>query len=116
MVWFSQTFQYFRRLRSPIFFVLPLYLVISAIFETEWRVPLVAALVALGVGQIVFVVITMLLAKGYGFTRHLGWVVVWPVWRYCLTIFSTESLLSLPGRPSPARLGERRAITEAVVH
>ena len=116
MVWFSQTFQYFRRLRSPIFFVLPIYLAISAAYETSWRVPLVAALIALVVGQAVFVVITMLLATGYGFTRHLGWVVVWPLWRYCLTMFSTESLLSLPGRPSPGRNRDRRTITEAVVH
>ena len=51
----------------------------------------------------------------YGFTRRIGWVLLWPLWRYCLTMFSTESLLSLPGRPVPSFTRERRVIAEAVV-
>ena len=116
MVWFTQTYQYFRRVRSPIFFVLPLYVAVYAVFESDWRIRLLAAVTSLFVGQVIFVVLTLLLAARYGFTRRIGWVLLWPLWRYCLTMFSTESLLSLPGRPVPSFTRERRVIAEAVVH
>ena len=116
MVWFTQTHQYFRRVRSPIFFVLPFYLAISAAFEASWRTPVLVAITALLTAQVVFTLFTLVLALGYGFVRHLGWIVVWPLWRWSLTMFSTESLLSLPGRPLARRARDRRIIVEAVVH
>jgi cellulose synthase/poly-beta-1,6-N-acetylglucosamine synthase-like glycosyltransferase len=116
MVWFTQTHQYFRRVRSPIFFVMPFYLAIYAAFQASWRVPLLVALGALLISQIAFTTFTLVLAVGYGFARHLGWVAVWPVWRWCLTMFSTESLLSLPSRPFAPRSRNLPVISDAVVH
>jgi cellulose synthase/poly-beta-1,6-N-acetylglucosamine synthase-like glycosyltransferase len=116
MVWFTQTHQYFRRVRSPIFFVLPFYLAIYAAFQASWRTPVFVALAAVLISQIVFTLFTLVLAVGYGFARRLGWVVLWPVWRWCLTMFSTESLLSLPSRPFAPLARDRRVIVDAVVH
>jgi cellulose synthase/poly-beta-1,6-N-acetylglucosamine synthase-like glycosyltransferase len=115
-VWFTQTNQYFRRVRSPIFFVLPLYVALYAVFQGAWRVPVVAAIAATFVGQALFMLISLVLAVGYGFARYTGWVVLWPVWRCCLAMFSTESLLSLPGRPLRPFTRRRTVIREAVVH
>jgi hypothetical protein len=68
------------------------------------------------IAQVVFTIFTLVLALGYGFARRIGWVVLWPVWRWCLTMFSTESLLSLPSRPLDPLARDRRVIAEAVVH
>ncbi len=115
-VWFTQTNQYFRRVRSPIFFVLPLYIALYAVFQGAWRVPVIAAIAATFVGQSLFMLISLVLAVGYGFGRYIGWVLLWPLWRCCLTMFSTESLLSLPGRPLTPFTRRRAEIREAVVH
>jgi hypothetical protein len=103
-------------MRSPIFFVLPIYVVLYAAFQGAWRVPVVAAIAATFVGQVLFMLIALVLAVGYGFARHVGWVLLWPLWRCCLTMFSTESLLSLPGRPLTPFASRRTEIREAVVH
>ena len=59
MIWFTQTHQYFRRVRSPIFFVLPLYLAIYAVFEGAWRMPVFVALAAMFISQVVFTLFTL---------------------------------------------------------
>ena len=79
--------------------MLPFYLAISAVFQASWRTPVVAFLAAFCVAQIAFMTLEWCLAVGYGFGRRIGWVLLWPFWQYCLVVFSTESLLSLPGRP-----------------
>jgi hypothetical protein len=116
MVWFTQTHQYFRRVRSPIFFVLPLYLAIYAAFESSARTPVLVTLAAMFVAQAIFILVTLVLAIGYGFARRIGWILLWPIWRWCLIMFSTESLLSLPGRPLKPLARDRQVIAEAVVH
>jgi cellulose synthase/poly-beta-1,6-N-acetylglucosamine synthase-like glycosyltransferase len=116
MVWFSQTFQYFRRVRSPIFFVLPLYLAVYAAFDGAWRLPIVVGISAVFIGQIAYVSVGAVLAAGYGFENRVGWLLLWPIWRIFLTMFSTESLLSLPGRPVHLLRRDRAVISEAVVH
>jgi cellulose synthase/poly-beta-1,6-N-acetylglucosamine synthase-like glycosyltransferase len=115
-VWFTQTNMYFRRVRSPIFFMLPMYIAIYAAFEGTWRSTVVAAVAATIVGQVAFMIFSLLLATGYGYARYIGWALLWPVWRCCLTMFSTESLLSLPGRPFHLFTRRRQVISEAVVH
>ena len=115
-VWFMQTLQFFRRVQSPIAFMLPFYLAISAVFQASWRTPVVAFLAAFCVAQIAFMTLEWCLAVGYGFGRRIGWVLLWPFWQYCLIMFSTESLLSLPGRPLTPLTRKREIISEAVVH
>jgi len=95
---------------------LPFYLAIAAAFEASWRTPVLIAVAALLTAQVVFTLFTVVLAFGYGFIRCLGWIVLWPLWRWSLTMFSTESLLSLPGRPLALWTRERRIIVEPVVH
>ena len=111
-----QTLQFFRRVQSPIAFMLPFYLAISAVFQASWRTPVVAFLAAFCVAQIAFMTLEWCLAVGYGFGRRIGWVLLWPFWQYCLIMFSTESLLSLPGRPLTPLTRKREIISEAVVH
>jgi cellulose synthase/poly-beta-1,6-N-acetylglucosamine synthase-like glycosyltransferase len=115
-VWFMQTLQYFRRVYSPIAFMLPVYLLIYAMFEGTWRTPVVAFLGAVFVGQASFMLLQWILAVGYGFGRRIGWVLLWPVWQYFLIMFATESLLSLPGRPVTLFSQQRQVISEAVIH
>ena len=88
--------------------MLPVFLVISAMFQGPWRTPVVVFLAAFCVAQIAFMVTESFLAIGYGFGRRIGWVLLWPFWQYCLVMFSTESLLSLPGRPLPLLTRKRR--------
>ena len=115
-VWFMQTLQFFRRVRSPIAFMLPFYLAVSALFEPTWRTPVFAFLAAFCAAQIAFMTLEWFLAVGYGFGRRFGWILLWPFWQYCLIMFSTESLLSLPGRPLTPLTRKREVISEAVVH
>jgi cellulose synthase/poly-beta-1,6-N-acetylglucosamine synthase-like glycosyltransferase len=115
-VWFMQTLQFFRRVESPIAFMLPVYLAISAVFQGSWRTPVLAFFAAYCGAQIAFMLLEWFLAVGYGFGRRIGWVLLWPFWQYCLIMFSAESLLSLPGRPLAPLTRKRDVISEAVVH
>jgi cellulose synthase/poly-beta-1,6-N-acetylglucosamine synthase-like glycosyltransferase len=115
-VWFAQTLQFFRRVNSPIAFMLPAYLLVYAAFQGAWRTPVVAFLGAYFVAQVAFMVVQLFLAVGYGFGRRIAWVLLWPLWQYCLIMFSTESLLSLPGRPWHPLNRRRQVISEAVIH
>jgi cellulose synthase/poly-beta-1,6-N-acetylglucosamine synthase-like glycosyltransferase len=114
-VWLSQTRQYFIRVSSPISLLLPVYLALYAVFQGASRTPVLVFLSAMFVVQVSGMLVTSLLATGYGFGRKLGWMLLWPLWGLCLKVFSTESILSLPGRPF-APFARKQVITEAVVH
>lgn len=115
-VWFSQAHQYFERVFSPARLMLPFYLVLVAVFEGTYRAVVVTFLGAWVVFSLAFMALETLLAFGYRQVRHLGWVVLWPVWQEFLTLFSTEAWLSLPGRPAGLEGSRPERIERAVVH
>ncbi|MGH9081016.1 MAG: glycosyltransferase [Acidimicrobiales bacterium] len=115
-VWMTQTYQFVSHLFSPIRLMLPVFLMLTAVFEGSYRA---AILIFIGIWfcfSIAFMAIEAVLAVGWGQARHFGWVLVWPLWQLCLILWSTENWLSLPGRPSGVRGAKPLAVTEAVVH
>lgn len=115
-VWFSQAHQYFERVFSPARLMLPFYLLLTAIFEGTYRSVILIFLGAWVVFTVVFMALETVLAVGYRQVRHLGWVLLWPVWQEFLTLFSTEAWLSLPGRPAGIHGAKPPAVRQAVVH
>lgn len=116
-VWFSQTHQFFSRTFAPIRLMLPLYLLVLAMFKGIYITPLLLAVAAWFVGQASFMAFEVILAVAYRHERQIGWVLLWPLWQIALIIFSTESWLSLPGRPASLLHGSAPAeIRTAVVH
>jgi hypothetical protein len=68
------------------------------------------------VGEVAFVALQATLTAGYRQVRHLGWVLLWPVWHEFLMVFATEAWLSLPGRPIGIHGTRPARITQAVIH
>ena len=56
------------------------------------------------------------LTLGFRQGRHLGWVVLWPIWHEFLMVFATEAWLSMPGRPLGVHGTRPVVITQAVIH
>ena len=52
--------------------------------------------------EIVFMTLQALLTLGSARVRHLGWVVLWPLWHEFLMVFATEAWLQ-PARPPRTR-------------
>ena len=113
-VWFSQTHQYFTKTFAPIRLMFYVYLVLTAAVDGTYRDVLLVFVGAWVVFSIVFSAIEALLCVGYGQTRHIGWVVLWPIWQLATTLWTVESWLSLPARPLVLR--KARAPLTAVVH
>ncbi len=115
-VWMTQTYQFISHLFSPIRLMLPVFLMLTGIFEGSYRA---AILVFVGVWfgfSVAFTALESILAVGWGQARHLGWVLMWPLWQLCLILWSTENWLSLPARPSGVAGARPVNVTEAVVH
>ncbi len=106
-VWYSQSHQFFTRMFAPIRLMLPIYLFVVAAFNGVYTKPLLLTVGAWFIGQVSFMAFESLLATVYGQKRRIAWVLLWPLWQICLVLFSTESWLSLPGRPASLVRGMR---------
>jgi cellulose synthase/poly-beta-1,6-N-acetylglucosamine synthase-like glycosyltransferase len=115
--WYSQTHQFFKNVFCPARAMIPVYLVLLAVFAGGSYLGLVA-LIAAGyvVGEILFMASAFVLCLGYRQHRHLGWVLLWPFWQELLVWWPTEAWLSLPGRPAGFSGARPTRVTEAVVH
>ncbi len=115
-VWFNQTQQFVKCAFAPARLLLPLYLLLTAAFEGAQRNVILIFLGGYVLAEIVFMVLQALLTVGYRQVRHLGWVVLWPVWHEFLLVFATEAWLSMPGRPLGLHGTRPVRITQAVIH
>ncbi len=115
-VWMSQTYQFVAHLFSPIRLMLPVYLLLTAVFEGTYRAQILVFLGVWVAYSMLFMVVVVLLAVGWGQARHLGWVVLWPVWQLSLILWSTENWLSLPGRPVGVLDNRPVVVSKAVIH
>ncbi len=115
-VWFNQTQQFFKCAFAPARLLLPLYLALTAVFEGTQRNVILVFLGGYVVAELLFMVLQATLTAGYRQGRHLGWVLLWPLWHEFLMVFATESWLSLPARPIGLHGTRPAAITQAVVH
>jgi cellulose synthase/poly-beta-1,6-N-acetylglucosamine synthase-like glycosyltransferase len=115
-VWFNQSQQFFKSTFAPARLLLPLYLLLTAAFEGTQRNVILVFAGAYIVGEVAFVALQATLTAGYRQVRHLGWVLLWPVWHEFLMVFATEAWLSLPGRPIGIHGTRPARITQAVIH
>jgi cellulose synthase/poly-beta-1,6-N-acetylglucosamine synthase-like glycosyltransferase len=115
-VWFTSYHQFFSRTFAPIRLMLPFYLLITLAFVPADRNAVAFIAAAWFVGSIAFIMIETFLVTAYRFERRWPWLILWPFWQVCLMIFSTESWLSLPGRPVGFSSSPDVKVTEAVVH
>ena len=79
-VWMSQTYRFVLTLHTPIRLTVPVYLLFTAIFDGTYRAEILAFLGIWIVSSVAFMAVEAVLAVGWGQARHLGWVVLWPVW------------------------------------
>jgi cellulose synthase/poly-beta-1,6-N-acetylglucosamine synthase-like glycosyltransferase len=115
-VWFNQTQQFFKSAFAPARLLLPMYLVLTAMFEGTQRNIILVFLGGFVVGEVVFMLLQALLTTGYRQSRHLAWVLLWPLWHEFLMVFATEAWISIPGRPAGLRGTRPLLITQAVIH
>jgi len=115
-VWFNQTQQFVKCTFAPARLLLPLYLLLTAAFEGTQRDVILVFLGGYLLAEVVFMALQAVLTVGYRQFRHLGWVLLWPLWRECLLVFATESWLSMPGRPLGLHGTRPLRITQAVIH
>jgi cellulose synthase/poly-beta-1,6-N-acetylglucosamine synthase-like glycosyltransferase len=115
-VWFSQTRLFFKRVFAPIRLMLPFYLLLTAIFEGTYRNVILVFLGSWAVYIAAFTALETVLAIGYRQARHLGWVMLFPLWQSLQHVFSAECWLTLPGRPAGSRGAKPVVVKEAVVH
>lgn len=115
-VWFNQTQQFFKCAFAPARLLLPVYLVLTALFEATQRNVILAFLGAYVVAEVLFMLLQATLAAGYRQSRHLGWVVLWPLWHEFLMVFATEAWISMPPRPIGWHGTRPAVITQAVIH
>ncbi len=115
-VWFNQTQQFFKSAFAPARLLLPMYLLMTAVFEGTQRSVILVFLGGYIVGEMVFMLLQATLTAGYRQSRHFGWVLLWPIWHECLMIFSTEAWISMPGRPIGLHGTRPALITQAVIH
>lgn len=115
-VWFTHYHQFFSRAFAPMRLMLPVYLLVSAAFDGTYRSSVLVVVGAWFAGSVTFMVFESFLVTAYRFERRWPWLLLWPFWQVCLMIFSTESWLSLPGRPVGYRPGQTAEVAHAVVH
>jgi len=115
-VWFNQTQQFVKCAFAPARLLLPLYLLLTAAFEGTQREVILVFLGGYVLAEIVFMTLQALLSVGYRQLRHIGWVLLWPIWHEFLLVFATESWLSMPGRPLGLHGTRPLRITQAVIH
>jgi cellulose synthase/poly-beta-1,6-N-acetylglucosamine synthase-like glycosyltransferase len=115
-VWFNQTQQFFKSTFAPARLLLPLYLLVTAVFEGTQRDVILVFLGGYVLAEIVFMFLQAVLTAGYRQTRHLGWVLLWPLWHEFLLVFATEAWISLPARPLGLHGTRPALITQAVIH
>ena len=115
-VWFGQTQQFFKSAFAPARMLLPIYLLLVAAFEGAQRDIIVVFMGGYVLAQVVFMLVQATLTTGYRQSRHLGWVLLWPVWHEFLMVFATEAWLSMPGRPAGIHGTRPVRITQAVIH
>jgi cellulose synthase/poly-beta-1,6-N-acetylglucosamine synthase-like glycosyltransferase len=115
-VWFNQTQQFVKSAFAPARLLLPLYLLLTAAFEGTDRNVILIFLGGYVLAEIVFVTLQAVLTLGFHQARHLGWVVLWPIWHEFLMVFATEAWLSMPGRPLGVHGTRPAIITQAVIH
>lgn len=115
-VWYSQTHQFLGRVFAPVRLMLPFFLLLTALFDGTYRTAVLALFGAWLFVSMAFVVLEAALSVGYRQTRHLGWVVLWPLFQAMKEIWSTEAWLSLPARPAGIHGSRPSVVQEAVVH
>ena len=115
-VWFNQTQQFVKSAFAPARLLLPLYLLLTAAFEGTDRNVILIFLGGYVLAEIVFMALQAVLTLGFHQARHLGWVLLWPIWHEFLMVFATEAWLSMPGRPIGIHGTRPAVITQAVIH
>ena len=115
-VWFNQTQQFVKCAFAPARLLLPLYLLLTAAFEGTQRNVILIFLGGYVLAEIAFMALQAVLTVGFRQVRHLGWVLLWPIWHECLLVFATEAWLSMPGRPLGLHGSRPLRITQAVIH
>ena len=115
-VWFNQTQQFVKSAFAPARLLLPLYLLLTAAFPGTDRNVILIFLGGYVLAEIVFMALQAVLTLGFHQTRHLGWVLLWPIWHEFLMVFATEAWLSMPGRPIGIHGTRPVVITQAVIH
>ncbi len=115
-VWFNQTQQFFKSTFAPARLLLPMYLLMTALFEGTQRSVILVFLGGFVVGEMAFMALQATLTAGYRQGRHLWWVLLWPLWHEFLMVFATEAWISMPGRPLGLHGTRPVAISQAVIH
>ncbi len=115
-VWFNQSQQFFKSTFAPARLLLPIYLLMTAVFEGTQRNVILVFLGGYVVAEIVFMLLQATLTTGYRQVRHFGWVLLWPLWHEFLMVFATEAWISMPGRPIGLHGTRPLLITQAVIH
>jgi cellulose synthase/poly-beta-1,6-N-acetylglucosamine synthase-like glycosyltransferase len=115
-VWFNQTQQFVKSAFAPARLLLPLYLLLTAVFQGNDRNVILIFLGGYVLAEIVFMALQAVLTLGFHQVRHLGWVLLWPIWHEFLMVFATEAWLSMPGRPIGIHGTRPVLITQAVIH
>ncbi len=92
-VWFNQTQQFVKSTFAPARLMLPLYLLLTAMFEGTQRNVILIFLGGYVLAEIVFMALQAVLTVGFRQGRHFGWVLLWPVWHVFLMVFATEAWL-----------------------
>ena len=104
-VWFTQAHLFYSKTFRPLRLMFFLYLLSIALFEGTYRQPIVAFLTVYLVAIVGSMVLVTLLAFGYRRARFALWCISLPFWALCTTVYTVESWLSLPGRPTPLLSG-----------
>lgn len=115
-VWYSQERQFFSRTFSPARLALPVFLLMTAIFEGSYRNVILLFVGGYFFFTLVFMIFQTFLTVGYKQGRHIGWVIFWPLWQELLTIFSVESWISMPGRPAGLHGSAPAQVRTYVIH
>ena len=115
-VWFSQAHLFYSKTFRPLRLMFFFYLLVIAVFEGTYRGPILTFLGAYTIAVIGFIAIGAALAFGYRKSRYVGWSLAWPIWAICTNVFSVESWLSLPGRPTGIRRSTTVPVGAPVVH
>lgn len=115
-VWFNQFQQFFKSTFAPARLVLPFYLALTAVFIGSQRSVIIIFMGSFLLAEMAFLVLQAVAATGYRQARHLGWVVLWPLWHEFLMVFAVEAWLSMPARPLGLHGTRPPVISEAVIH
>ena len=114
-VWYSQERQFFSRTFSPARLALPVFLLLTAIFEGSYRNVILLFVGGYFFFTLVFMIFQTFLTVGYKQGRHLGWFLLAPV-AGAADHLSVESWISMPGRPAGLRGAEPVKIHTHVIH